>query len=108
MVPPSSTRRPGMNFSVAGLGVASVWMNMAFSGVSSSRLERWTSSIKWRLITHRSRRKSAVPGPHGPSGQRVHLGVAEFAGDDHHGDRKGPHGAGDGGDERARTLRAGA
>jgi hypothetical protein len=26
--------RPGMNFSVAGLGVASVWMNMCFSPAS--------------------------------------------------------------------------
>src|SRR6476620_7919255 len=29
-VPSPSTVRPGMNFSVAGLGVASVWMNMAW------------------------------------------------------------------------------
>jgi TRAP-type C4-dicarboxylate transport system permease large subunit len=32
--------RPGMNFRVAGLGVASVWMNMAFSGVAGSRPAR--------------------------------------------------------------------
>jgi hypothetical protein len=31
MAPPSSTRRPGMNFKVAGLGVASVWINIVFS-----------------------------------------------------------------------------
>jgi hypothetical protein len=29
-----------MNFSVAGLGVASVWINMAFSGVAGSRPAR--------------------------------------------------------------------
>jgi hypothetical protein len=40
MVPLSSTTRPGMNFRVAGLGVASVWMNMAFSGVAGSRPAR--------------------------------------------------------------------
>jgi hypothetical protein len=34
MVPPSSTLRPGMNFNVAGFGVASVWMNMVFSGLA--------------------------------------------------------------------------
>jgi hypothetical protein len=28
-VPVSSTVRPGRNFKVAGLGVASVWMNIA-------------------------------------------------------------------------------
>jgi hypothetical protein len=27
-VPSKRTSRPGMNFSVAGFGVASVWMNM--------------------------------------------------------------------------------
>src|SRR5450432_3085164 len=41
MVPPSSTTRPGMNFRVAGLGVASVWMNMVFSGVAGSRPAHW-------------------------------------------------------------------
>src|SRR3954469_2267102 len=40
IVPLSSTVRPGMNFKVAGLGVASVWMNMAFSGVAGSRPAR--------------------------------------------------------------------
>jgi len=30
-VPPLSTERPGMNFKVAGFGVASVWMNIASS-----------------------------------------------------------------------------
>src|SRR5450756_2783539 len=40
MVPLSSTARPGMNFRVAGLGVASVCMNMAFSGVAGSRPAR--------------------------------------------------------------------
>jgi TRAP-type C4-dicarboxylate transport system permease large subunit len=29
-----------MNFRVAGLGVASVWMNMVFSGVAGSRPAR--------------------------------------------------------------------
>jgi hypothetical protein len=29
---PSSTVRPGRNFSVAGFGVASVWMNIMASG----------------------------------------------------------------------------
>src|SRR5205085_12284222 len=40
MVPLSSTARPGMNFKVAGLGVASVWMNIGFSGVAGSRPAR--------------------------------------------------------------------
>src|SRR5262249_57221315 len=40
IVPESSTMRPGMNLSVAGLGVASVWMNMVFSGVAGSRPAR--------------------------------------------------------------------
>jgi hypothetical protein len=30
-VPVSSTGRPGRNFSVAGFGVASVWINIEFS-----------------------------------------------------------------------------
>ena len=42
-VPVSSTVRPGMNFRVAGLGVASVWMNMVFSGVAGSRPARGSS-----------------------------------------------------------------
>jgi hypothetical protein len=40
MVPLSSTVRPGRNFKVAGLGVASVWMNMIFSCVTGSRPAR--------------------------------------------------------------------
>jgi hypothetical protein len=39
-VPLSSTSRPGMNFSVAGLGVASVWMNIGLSCVAGSRPAR--------------------------------------------------------------------
>src|SRR4029079_1460880 len=52
MVPVSSTMRPGMNLSVAGLGVASVWMNMVFSGVAGSRPARGLCFNRWRLAAH--------------------------------------------------------
>jgi hypothetical protein len=46
-VPCVKTGRPGRNFKVAGLGVASVSMNMEFSQTSGSRpeLARGTGSI---------------------------------------------------------------
>src|ERR1043166_1403895 len=52
MVPLSSTVRPGMNFSVAGFGVASVWINMTCSGVAGSRPAREGSSSRWRWQKH--------------------------------------------------------
>src|ERR1700744_4562297 len=57
MVPLSRTVRPGMNFRVAGLGVASVWINMAFSGVAGSRPARELVLSRWRRQTHGQARK---------------------------------------------------
>src|SRR3954468_3122078 len=52
MVPLSSTLRPGRNFRVAGLGVASVWMNMGFLRRRRFKAGAWVTLSRWRQPTH--------------------------------------------------------
>src|SRR5690349_11403164 len=63
-VPLSSMIRLGMNFSVAGLGVGSGWLDMVFSGVAGSRPAREVSladGVARRTIKGRG---AAVPALH--------------------------------------------
>src|SRR5437764_14908054 len=72
MVPLSSTARHGMNFKVAGFGVASVWMNIACSGVAGSRPARERSlsdgdagcTVKGRRPDPQSHQGPTTVGPY--------------------------------------------
>src|SRR5215468_10214187 len=88
IVPLSSTMRPGMNFRVAGLGVASVWMNMVFSGVAGSRPAREVSLADGVARRTIKGCRAAVPAAHQvlsgrfPLAQAVDFCVRQPAGDD--------------------------
>ena len=83
-MPSSSTTRPGMNFSVAGFGVSSVWMNISGPLCAARRRGTWNDSKdrKWssarRQVMPSSRRRRRFPPPSresrasasGPSGSR--------------------------------------
>jgi hypothetical protein len=50
-VPVASTVRPGRNLRVAGLGVASVWMNMGWLPAPAARSNRYLKhSNTWRFV----------------------------------------------------------
>src|SRR5690349_5182495 len=106
MVPPSRTTRPGMNLSVAGLGVASVWMNMIFSGVAGSRPARGVMTTRWRPQKHDQGAQNSVSSAAYGSGQRVDIRIAEVAGHDHDGNRERADGIGDHGHQGSRAFRA--
>ena len=118
-VPVSSTARPGRNFSVAGLGVASVWMNI---GSRSLRLTGSRPVGIMRIRAHRpvdgwdTRRgasggrgqRGRVPGWRRLSGPRVDIFVAQMARHDRHRDRERAGGLRQIGHQRAGAFLAGA
>src|SRR5216684_4774393 len=111
-VPCSITARPGRNLRVAGLGVGSVWMNMASSdtrgfgrlalylGIAATQVNPFANRVKPR------RTNSLLPRH---SGERGDLLVGEAAG--HHGDghaQAAGHLADELGHQRPRPFRSGA
>src|SRR5262245_2975147 len=109
-VPLARTVRPGRNFSVAGFGVGSVWMNMAssFAAAASKACAEGGLVI---VIGGAARRKFKMPpapfAAWDASRHRIELLVGEVAG--HDGDRDGKLAGAlaDAGDERSRPLLAG-
>src|SRR6266508_653269 len=124
-VPLASTARPGRNFSVAGFGVGSVWMNMACSfqsqdeNGSSWHCNRWRLPAEVQPVLSRQEGRAmrgkpssisfasgATNGPKrsAPSRHRVEFFIAEMPGDD--GDRNGKVARilGDTGNQRPRPL----
>src|SRR6476646_10798789 len=70
-VPSPSTGRPGMNFSVAGLGVASVWMNMAWPFGLLTRKSKEGLARQLRIVLDHSRAQ-------GPQSQGKSTGQPEL------------------------------
>src|SRR5262245_29780557 len=106
-VPEARTVRPGRNFSVAGLGVASVWMNMALLH-RMRRGRRPHVTYTWCLATAGSIRRSPWNGRRPPSRHGVQFFVRQMAGHDGDGNRIGAGRLGEAGDQRARPFLAGA
>src|SRR5471030_2029817 len=83
-VPESSTGLPGRNFSVAGLGVTSVWMNI--SGFHCGFKARgWLGLYPIDGLCARGGQPLQMRGL---SSHSIDIGVAEIAGDDRHRYRK--------------------
>src|ERR1043166_1044034 len=105
-VPLASTVRPGRNLSVAGLGVASVWMNIVFLHERrrlSLRRPISKSLHKWAFAAPRSMRRRSTG-----SGQRVEVLVAQIPRNDRDRDRIISGVLADARDERTGTLLAGS
>src|SRR5262245_36999991 len=88
-VPLASTGRPGRNLSVAGLGVGSVWINMAgsFARATTARGKRvFGHTNRWRRAAEvQDKQVSRSARPAAALRHRIKLLIAEVSGND--GDR---------------------
>src|SRR5882757_10505338 len=101
-VPVASTVRPGRNLSVAGLGVGSVWMNMACSFVCAAPARDHRPGPKITSFRHCNRWRRAVEVQ--PSRQGVQIRVAEVPRHDRDRNREVAGSLADTGYQRSRPV----